>query len=680
MSGLNARNDAVAALIAALLIFIGTAGAETYEACPYSTMVDNGWWNGNSCSGGVYAYGKLYFEWPDAPLENATNEVTSAALVVSGVSQGTDIVFQIWNGYGWYALNGGTIDFSGDYVYQLPYMPGRYTDGSMRIRLINTGDEVIRIDSVRALIEFESTLKTFTLTVTDCESGEHLEGIRVSDSGGYSETTDHNGVAVFHIPKNDARQFEIGSDNYRTMYRNIYLTNDEDAEVCLYHIDRHSVDVSGLDVDSGIISFNIENTGNVDNDYISYSIFVDNKDIFTGSLLLDAGDDEDVTGSYNFPAGRHKVRARAQAGDYADSQTVTYCVEGTTDNYRCSAGNVVRETITGNCVSQWSVVKHCTSGCSGGACLEDGGATVFAPYEGSPCAVEISSFNYADMVPENRPLEIEAGLSNTGISAASAKVNLYADGRYMGSKTVSVSGEGTGSASFKIYLKKGEHNVNVRIYGCSGAGSSAGVTLRTAPAVLDDDEIFKSTGPVPETAEEIKRPDSIFLEITPHEVHATESEAVSFMVSIFPPTEMYEVYVTGIDQKRLDYPKTVDAASSNDFYVHARPETAGNYTLKVRVWLSGNQSASRTETVKISVVSVKAKPYVPDSMSGMASAGSAPLLGLLIFGVLVLVVMLLVFARQYMVEDYDYDSKLPGSYPTYSTDELKNAAVEDFSY
>jgi hypothetical protein len=140
------RNDAIVAFTVAFfyLLSLGYAAAYEYDSCPDSVKVDNAWWSGTDCEGGLYDSGTLYMKWSDAPFTNESVEVTSVTLTVSGVSQGTDVYVYFWVNSRWYRMSLGTIDFSGDYVYELPYNPGPYMDSSMRIKVINRGSETLQ--------------------------------------------------------------------------------------------------------------------------------------------------------------------------------------------------------------------------------------------------------------------------------------------------------------------------------------------------------------------------------------------------------------------------------------------------------------------------------------------------------------------------------------------------------
>jgi hypothetical protein len=692
MTLMNSRNGAIAAFIVAFSMLIASASAATYDACPYSTKVDNSWWDANQCEGGIYGYGSLYLKWPDAPFTNETHGVMSVKLIVSGVSQGTDFIILMWNGYSWSALNGGTLDFRGDYVYDLYSLPGPYMDGSMRIKILNRGPETLHISGIRAVVEYQSNVRDLTVTVRDCETNRKIDDVLVSTDGQEAETDD-DGVAVLHLTKEKTYEVTIGGDDYRDVKRTVYLYDDDEFEVCVYRFEDHAVLVDDLEVDDNVISFILENTGNIENDDVRYWVYVDGNVIYDGYAILDPGEEEDIVGSYGFAPGRHKVRARAQAGDYVDSETVTHCMEGVTDNYICSsAGNVLREVIKEKCVSEWRIVEYCDEGCADGKCIEDGGVPA-EEVHGGVCDIEITSFSYADGIPANKYENLEVGITNAGEGSRYVDVRLYVDGKYREKMTLLVKEGETEDAEFRFKMTEGTHTVKVIATACSGADTAANVVrIKVNAPVLESGGVPE--GREPEEAPEIEPPENIYIEIETGELLSRQCEGLAFQVTVHPFSETYRLSITGIEQHWMSYPLVIEPANSDNVYVFISPEEAGNYTLSVKAWLKEYPTVydEKELPLRITPKGLDADEEAPvlvgageggdegaeeDEITGMAVFTQSPLLGFMILAALIAVVMILVFTRHYMVETHDYESNW--SAPVNYHDEVKKAAIDDFS-
>ncbi len=681
----NSVDNAVAAFIVAFFLLVASASAATYDECPYSTKVENSWWDANECEGGIYGYGALYLKWSDAPFTNETDEVESVTLIVSAVSQGTDFVILMWNGYSWSALNGGRLDFRGDYVYDLHNLPGPYMDGSMRIKILNRGAETLHVSDVRVVVEFESKIREFTVTVKDCETKKRIDGVEVEADGTIVETDD-DGVAVLHLSKEKVYDVRIGGDDYNEISRRVYIYDDDDAEVCVYFQKDYAVDVYDLDVEDGIIEFTVENTGNVDDADVRYWVFVNDDTIFDGYMNLDVGEDDDVRGSYNFPPGRHKVRARAQSGSYADSETVTYCVEGVTENYMCSNGNVAVEIIKDNCVSQWKVVEYCDEDCVDGHCAADGEIT---DADSGVCDADITSVTYTDGVPANRYVNAEASVTNTGNSGRDITVRAYVDGKLKDREDVYVKKDETVKVNLRFKTTQGTHTLRIDASACGSVRDGTTYEIKVNKAITQTAGVPE--GRDVEESPEIEEVKNIYIETSQKKLFSVQCEGVVLKASVYPPTETYRVSVTGVSQEWLYYTNVLNAVEKNDFYVYVTPKEAGNYTLKVRVFtIDGEVSAVKEvklyATPRMSTVSADSSGDSPgagndtdaDALTGMSTLTQSPLLGFMIIGVLIVVVLLLIFSRQYMVNTHDYDSNW-GTSPVNYDDEVRKAAIDDFS-
>ncbi len=686
MTLINSRNEAVAAFMVVFLMLIANVNAAVYEACPYSTKIENSWWDGSQCEGGIYDYGSLYLKWPDAPFTNETHEVTSVTLIVSGVSQGTDFVILLWNGYSWSSLYGGRLDFRGDYVYDLYNLPGSYMDGSMRIKILNRGPETLHISGISAVVEYQSKVRDLTVTVRNCENGRKLEDVEVTADGQEAETDD-DGVAVLHLTKDRAYEVTIGGDDYHDVKRRIYLYDDYSFETCVYRFEDHAVDIDDLEADENIISFILENTGNVENDDVSYWVYVDGNVIYDGYAIIDPGEEEDIVGSYEFEVGRHKVMARAKAGNYADSETITHCVAGLTDNYMCSSsGNVIRESINDKCVSQWKTVEYCENGCADGRCTEDGGIPPEDVTDGV-CDIEITSFSYADGIPANTYEDLGVGITNEGEGRRRVDVRLYVDSEYEKKVTIYVDEGETGTADFRFKMEEGTHSVKVIASACDGKEKATNVVrIKVNPPAFDSGGVPE--GPEPGESPVIDEfPDNIYIEVGVDELFSEQCEGVAFKIAVFPQSETYRLSITGVEQEWISYPSVIEPMQSDNVYVFVSPEESGNYTLSIKAWLKEDTSVRDEKEVELHVTPkssgatevfpVLVGPDEGDDVTGMAVFTQSPLLVFMMLAAVVAAALILIFTRHYVVEDHDYESNWNAPFNYH--DEVKKAAIDDFS-
>ncbi len=660
MNSRNPMSGGIAAFVVAFVLMLSLASATDYSSCPKNTKVENAWWDAGECEGGIYDHGSLYFRWDDAPFTNDTVDVKEATLTISAVSQGTNLVAYIWTGSYWYGLRTGTLDFRGDYVYDISYIPGAYMDGSVRIKLYNRGSETLNVDSIKLDVKYESKLREVTLDVRDCDTNKRLDDVEVTTDGSTYYTD--NGLATVELVKGKSYLMEFQADDYKDTKRSVYVHDDTDLDVCMERDVRHGVDVRKLDVDEDLITFTIENTGNVDED-ISYSVYVDNNEIFKNTVFLYTDEDEDITGSYYFQPGKHSVRAHAKAGNYADSQTITYCVEGVTDNTVCSAGKLLRETIKSGCVSYWEQVGTCEGGTDGG----EGGDT-------ATCEISITSLNYANDMASGETEILKAKIANGGPDDASVTARLYVDGRYTSVKKTDLGDGESGEVEFRFTMEKGTHTAKIEATACGGAKDEASATIQVSGPKL---EPGVPEGPDVEVSPEIKGVSEIFIE-TASSLETTEFEAATLKITVYPPTEKYTVSVTGVDQEWLDYPHSVNSLKNRDFYVLVSPEKAGNYTLRIRVWLGDEPGDIYDEEIVKLSVAAKA-PYdhdeggEGDGLTGMFVQENSALVGLVIALSLIAAVLMMVFTRMYMI-----DHHRPGSAITaYEANQIRRAAVDD---
>ncbi|MBN1896170.1 MAG: hypothetical protein JW789_00395 [Candidatus Aenigmarchaeota archaeon] len=675
MIGENNANEAIAAFIVVFLLLISSASALDYDSCASSTQVGDGWWDAANCEGGINGYGTLYFKWADAPFSTDIQEVTDSKLIVSGISPGTPFYMYIWNGYSWTRMSGGILDFRGNYVYDIYRIPGPYTDGSMRIKIMNVGPETLYIENLRAVIEYESTIKELTVEVRDCETRKLLQGVEVEADDSTMET-DAKGIAVFSLPKYKSFIVTAGDDDFLETSKGVYLTDDYTLEMCVYHDDRYSVDVRSLNIDDGYITFDIKNTGNVESD-IRYNVLIDEKEIFSGYVSLNAGKDEDVAAYYNFLPGKYRVRARADSNGYIDSETKTYCVAGLTENYMCSNGKVMREKMTSTCGILWVIVQECSS-CESEACAGYGVASPDSSVPAvSSCNVEITSFNYIDGIASNMYQIVEVGVKNTGVGTSSAEVRIYVDNVYVKKGTVSVTSGETVKKEFRFMMTEGTHTLKAEVIAC---GSVKDTAKSGVGAVRVFSAAVSAGVPEPDPVEEApsqKAVSRIFIEVDTGETGALYSyncESVVFKVSPFPPTEEYRVSVTGVPQDWLDYPKTVNALEKSEFYVYIFPQEPGNYTLNVRVWLSDDIEVYDQEEIDLVITSRDGAAITgSNGITGNVSAAGSPIFGVFIALGLIGTIFVLLFLRHSMTGVHGH---LPDiNMPSYESG-MKAAALE----
>lgn len=659
----------MAAVVMAASWLTGSASALVYDECPVSAKVDDSWWNPGACEGGVYGRGELYLKWADAPFTNDTVEVESYTLTVSGVSKGTYFSIYVWNGYSWTILSGGVLDFRGDYVYDLHMIPRPYTDGSLRIKIVNRCDETLHIDRLAMAVEYEGKARDVTFTVKDCETGRKLSGVEV-EVGETAVNTGSSGEAVFMLPKGKSYVADFSLNGYFGYKKSVYVgdSDGQEYDICLRKEKSHEIDVRNLDVDGNYIEFEIANVGNMD-ESVQYTLYINDRTIFSGSTLLDAGDEDEITASYAFSPGKYRVKARAVASGYADSETVTHCVAGYTGKEMCSNGNLYTEVMRKGCSAYWED--------TGRDCDEDD-VTPPADDDGSRCGVEILSLNYLNNIPSNVHEELTVTLKNTGESQASVTLKAYVDGSYVSTTAVTVPEDGTATATLRFLMQKGTRKIRVDAYACGSLSDTAeGTVTVTNPRA----EPGVPQGPDVEESEPQEGVDQIFIDTEPEALKTARFAAVSLKVTVYPPAEKYIVSVSGVDRDWLSYPQKVDTVKSRDFYVYVSPEEAGNYTLRIRVYLGEEMGdVWAEETVKLTVTKEAAASEDGDGITGgiIGDYEHSPLVALAVVGALIAAVLMLVFARLYMIDHNRQTAGAGFEYPAggYGLDEMKAAALD----
>jgi hypothetical protein len=177
------------------------------------------------------------------------------------------------------------------------------------------------------------------------------------------------------------------------------------------------VDVYGLDVQKNEIFANIKNTG-WEPENITYSVYVNDKQVFSGNLALDVTETVRTGISYSFNYGEYVIKIVASAGcGYQDSETVSHvilqdyscfsphglegqdycdyysqryyicqdgkwveaegysyhcaldCQEGYLSSYRCYGNVLQAEYQHSDCSTEWVNSQYCRYGCESGQCL-----------------------------------------------------------------------------------------------------------------------------------------------------------------------------------------------------------------------------------------------------------------------------------------------------------------------
>jgi len=651
----SSRNSAIAAFIVALFYLLCYASAYEYAECPDVAQVQNAYWNHPvPCAGGVYAHGSLHLKWPDAPFSNDTVEVQSVSLVLRIKSTGAYMTIQVWNGHAWSFVSGGRIDFLGDYVYDLTNMPGPYADGSYRIKIANDGPGGLEIEHLELNIDYESNLKELTVLVRNCETNFRIKDAEVTVNGETVETG-NDGEAEFTLPKNQYYEIEVGGEDYEKKYSGIYLDDGYDLEVCTYKIERPAVEVRDLEVEDDVITFYLENTGNVE-ETIQYNVKVNDDIIAEGYVTLDKGDEEEIVGSYDFEPGRHRVRVRAEVSGYADSDSTTYCVTGETENYRCSGKNVVREIIKSGCVSYWEMVEQCDEACSEGVCV------AYGEYPGQAegtCGIEITSLNYADNVVASEIGTFGVRVENNGETSRTVELKLYVDGKFKDKLGLRIASGKSADANFQFRLAAGSRLVRIDAVACGYVSDTVSeiINVKARPTITpsepDEEPEVPVSPPLPsETAQ------GFYIRITPNEFSAAPCEGVAFKVTVHSSQEeKYNVLVTGVQADLLRYPSTVTVWGLDEFYVFIKaPKEEGVYPIKVKVWLGSEATESNVKLVVGTGAGTSAGQGT-DALTGFVTYAQSGWVTYAFIGIVMAVVFIVLFMRFYMQEqEYDFAS------------------------
>lgn len=648
--------EAVAAFIVAFFYILSYAGAYQYESCPNAAQVDNAWWNPGACEGGIYQSGSLYFKWAEAPFDNQTMEITSVSLVVSTKSKGTDMRIYVWNGNSWSSLSGGRIDFMGDYVYDLTSFPGPYMDGSLRIKITNDGFEELKIGSLKLSIEYESRMRTLSVLVRNCESNTRVRDAEVT-ANGVTVETNSDGIAELSLPKDEVYEIEIGGEDYHETSMRIYLDDDKELEVCTYIREIPEVAVYDLEVEDGVITFYIGNTGNF-GDNVKYSVAINGNIITQSYVYIDEDGEERIMGGYDFQPGRHRVRARAELRGYADAESTTYCVTGETENYVCSGKNVVREIIKSGCVSYWDVVEQCEEGCSDGKCVYGNGQAY--PSDIS-CKAEITSLSYADNIVASELVNIDVKVKNTGQGTRKTELKLYIDGIAKDTKSLVIAEGRYDVGHFQFRMSEGSHVLKIEAVSCDRVRDTISEVINVKPrpeiAPSPEEPQVPESPPLSELSD-------VRIEAIPDEIRAAPGKGSVIKVTVYSSIENeYAIEVTGIGQEYVDYPGSITVWGREHFYVYltSSPAMEGSSDIRIRV----SKGALSAETkVTLHVGSDAAVAGSQDPFTGLVSFSQSDWIALALIVIVMAAVFAVLFRRFVAVEkaegnDYDF-SKLEG--------------------
>ena len=647
MFGEMRRNYIFAAFIAAFFYMLSYASAYEFSACPDAAQVDSAWWNPAACEGGMYSFGSLYFEWMNAPFTNETEEVTSVSLMVRTKSRGTDMDIQVWNGNSWSSLPGGRIDFLGNYVYDLTrLLPGPYMDGSQRIRIRNMGTQEMRIENLRLVVDYSGKLRTLTVIVKNCESDDSIEEAEVTVDGETAETGS-DGMAEFPLPKGDVYKVEVSDGNYQKTSANVYLDDDKEVELCTRKMDVAGVDIFDLEAEDDMVSFYVSNTGNFGDD-VNYAVYVNDDAVTENHAYLTGGDEEMIAIGYEFAPGRNKVKVVASLRDKEDSESVSNCVAGDTENYACTGRNVVREVIRHECASTWEVVETCEEGCSKGSCTY--GGQVLDTSEGS-CKAQLSSLDFDDNIPANELETLSAKVRNVGSGTRSFELRLFVDGAQKDMKSIKVQ-EGTSeTATFQFRLAAaGQHEARIEAFACRKLSDTVRQAINVKSPQSFIPPVSPPTNPETPTAPPPVQPgNELSIDASPQNIETKPCTGSAVKVDVRSPVDAsYNVEVTGMDKEFVDYPSSVAVnRGTGSFYLYVKsPTQEGNYSLRVRV---SKGSLSDESEIKLVVSSNAAAGTAGGAagsvLTGFISFAQSEWMAFLLIGILVLAVFIAFFMR-----------------------------------
>ena len=628
-------------VIVMLSLFSASAEALQYEACPAASMIDNAWWNPSICDGGIYAPGSLYFKWEDFPFANSTIDVRSITLEITAKSPGTNMQMLVWNGYSWTALSAGWMDFLGNYKYDLTNIPGPYMDGNVRLKIINTGPKDLQIQSIKLSAVFYSKIRTLTVVVRDCQTEDPVSGVDIK-TGDETLKTGGNGKAAFPLPKDQYYRIEASNEDYYDYTTSVYLDADKETEFCMLKKEKHDARISGLDADDDVIRFYLKNTGNA-KDTIYYNLMVGKTVIASDYYALDASDTERVDNYHTFLPGIYSIEAAAFiGGQEKDSQTITHCVSGMTEKYRCSGKFVQRQSIDSGCDTDWENVKECSEGCTNGQCVSESQQP-----DGDSCQVRISSISVSDKTWVGAQASANVAIANTGSSKAAAEATLFIDGIYAAKKSIAIDAGKTAAVIFQFSIRNpGKHMLKINTSACGKVKDSLAEEITA---------VQPSGGPSP-PAPKPPATAQISVEVSPpDEVKTWKCGNAVFGVAVsttVPGT--YNIDVKGIDQSWVDYPAELNVKGQETFYVYASPQEDGEYTIYITV--SGQGAPPKTVVVTVSASEEnRAKPG-SGALAGMLLAGASSW-GWIVLLFILLALALLAFLRStgtFGQQEYDF--------------------------
>lgn len=394
--------------------------------------------------------------------------------------------------------------------------------------------------------------------------------------------------------------------------------------------------IYGLDAqEDGLISFFINNTGDIDAD-ITYTVYVGLNELErVEELSLDAGEGERRESGYSFLYGNYWIRVEAESDcGSRDFKEMVYAIleplpkvcsgpEGVEGDVRCDRemGSLL-ECRDGSWIyhgEDESCKSKCYPYCTGEKLYPE-------------CRVDIETLDFLDNILEGNALKLETRIKNTGMGEEIINLKLHINGKLQRDYLLPELGpEESITETLYYYPRAGENEFRLEaVANCSASDSKEGTFLVIEKAPEPEPQPEPEPGPlVTSVSIGPKSLDIIISRGKTLELDIGSSRSQEFIIS-----------VTGMEEGWLQYAKQLEVEGKKRAYIYITPQKLGTYNLTITVQ---GEVEGFQEEVSLYVVPEQQEEEEPkDFFSGIS--GFLAENRLIIFGIMTIVILVLVIS------------------------------------
>lgn len=350
-----------------------------------------------------------------------------------------------------------------------------------------------------------------------------------------------------------------------------------------------SVDIYDLTVDGTTIKGKVKNTGTWTN-LANYTLFVNDEQVHTAEVRLDAGEVFSMNYNYGFDSGKYggeyQIRLQAETPCGAEAgqemehivKTAYTCMNplGIEGEERCDYQNK-RVMLCKD--GGWEILSkgydYCTSCGDRSYCGQRYNKETWQGCgEEEGCGLEISSFTYSNHILEGSRGEAIVNVKNTGIDEERFYIRFYLDGEETGFRKVDVDSGDSIERIFSYYPSGGDHTLEIEVETNCGLQAAREAHINVYPKVQMS---WAETNPAQEKLETQVTVSPKSLDIPMY-----QAKAVSLRLESSRP-QTFTVSVSGVPEEWLSYHLETDVDRRETSYIYITPREMGTYTLEIAV-------------------------------------------------------------------------------------------------